>query len=233
MLIVIYVTIRFEFVFALPGSSGPVPRHPDHDRRLLALRAGGDGRDRRRAADHPRLLDLRHDHHLRPRAREHPAHAAVELRGDREPVALGDDPPLAGDDASSRSCRSSRSSSSAATRSRTSRSRSSSASPPARTRRSSSRRRSWPSSRSASPSTPSARTPASGEGRHGRREVGGGARGAGRGRGGARARRRHRGRARIAAEEEPVTDGGAATAAAARREARRKRRRARPHGRAR
>ena len=37
----------------------------------------------------------------------------------------------------------------------------------------------------------------------------------------------------IAAEEEPVTDGGAATAAAARREARRKRRRARPHGRAR
>jgi SecD/SecF fusion protein len=37
----------------------------------------------------------------------------------------------------------------------------------------------------------------------------------------------------IVAEEEPVTDGGAATAAAARREARRKRRRARPHGRAR
>ncbi len=39
--------------------------------------------------------------------------------------------------------------------------------------------------------------------------------------------------AEIAAEEEPITDGGAATAAAARREARRKRRRARPHGRAR
>ena len=48
--------------------------------------------------DGPRLLDLRHDHHPRPRAQEPAAHAAGVDPDDRERLALGDDPPFAGDD---------------------------------------------------------------------------------------------------------------------------------------
>ena len=73
-----------------PRAGGAPPRPVHHVRRLLGDAAGADDRHGRRGPDHPRLLDLRHDHHLRPGAREHPADAAVELRGDREPVDLGD-----------------------------------------------------------------------------------------------------------------------------------------------
>jgi SecD/SecF fusion protein len=81
---------------ARPRRDGP--RRPRRDRCVLTLGAGGDGRERRGAPHDPRVLDLRHDHHLRPRARERGADAPLELHGDREPVALGDDPPLARDD---------------------------------------------------------------------------------------------------------------------------------------
>ncbi len=79
------------------GARRAPARHPHHARPLLADRPRDDGGDRGGDPDDPRLLDLRHDHHLRPRAREHSAHAAVELRRDREPVAVGDDQAIAGD----------------------------------------------------------------------------------------------------------------------------------------
>ena len=73
-------------------------RHPDHGRRVLADRTGGVERDGCGGADRARLLDLRHDHHLRPHPRERAADAARAVCGNREHLALGDDPPLAGDD---------------------------------------------------------------------------------------------------------------------------------------
>ena len=106
LLIVLYIAFRFDFKFAIPVIVALAPRHPDHRRHLLDHRPGGDDVDGRGGAHHPRLLDLRHDHHLRPDTRERPADAAGVVRHDRERVAVGDDPPLAGDDRSSRCCRS-------------------------------------------------------------------------------------------------------------------------------
>ena len=79
------------------GDHRVAARHRDHRRRLCADREGGVELDRCSGADRARVLDLRHDHHLRPHTREHPAHAAGAVRDDRERLALGDDPPLAGD----------------------------------------------------------------------------------------------------------------------------------------
>ena len=140
------------------GARGARPRRPDHRRHLRPPRPGGDDRDGRRDPDRARLLDLRHDHHLRPDPREHPADEARVVPRDRQRLALGDDSPLARDDVHHPGARSRRSGSSAATRSRTSPSRSSSGSAPAPTRRSSSGRRSSRCSRSASPSTRGAAT---------------------------------------------------------------------------
>ena len=78
-LIVIYVTLRFEFKFAVPVLIALV-----HD---IFITLGIYSLTQREVTSatvaailtDPRLLDLRHDHHLRPCAREHPAHAAVEL----------------------------------------------------------------------------------------------------------------------------------------------------------
>ena len=53
-------------------------------------------RHRGRGADHARLLDLRHDHHLRPHPREHPADEAGRIvPRARQRVAVGDDAALA------------------------------------------------------------------------------------------------------------------------------------------
>ncbi len=64
-------------------------RPPDRGGCLRDLRPGGDCFDGRRGADDPRLLGVRHDHRLRPRAREHQADAAVEHCDDRERLGLG------------------------------------------------------------------------------------------------------------------------------------------------
>ena len=81
-----------------PGDGLAAPRRADHRRHLRAARPGGDDRHGRRCADRARVLDLRHDHHPRPRAREHAADEAGVVPDARERVAVGDDPALAGDD---------------------------------------------------------------------------------------------------------------------------------------
>ena len=62
------------------GDHRDAARRPDHRRRLLDHRPRGDDGDGGGGPDGPRLLDLRHDHHLRPHPGEHPADAA---RADR------------------------------------------------------------------------------------------------------------------------------------------------------
>ena len=69
-----------------PGDDRPRPRHPDHGGRLLAVGPGGDERNDRRLPHHPRLLDVRHDHRLRPDPRERAASAARDLLPDRQPL---------------------------------------------------------------------------------------------------------------------------------------------------
>ena len=70
------------------------PAH--HQRRVLASRPGGDDVDGRGAAHHLGLLALRHDHRVRPCARERPAHAARRLLADRQPLDERGADPLAG-----------------------------------------------------------------------------------------------------------------------------------------
>ena len=71
-----------------PGDDRRHPRHPDHGRRLLAGRPGGDcERDRGRLPDDPRIFALRHRDRVRPRARERAAPAARDVRPDRQPLA--------------------------------------------------------------------------------------------------------------------------------------------------
>ncbi len=97
LLVVIYIAIRFDFKFAAPVIIAML-----HDVviciGIYALaRPGGDELDHRGDPHRARLLDLRHDHHLRPCPGEHPDHAPVVIRDDRERLAVGDDPPIAGD----------------------------------------------------------------------------------------------------------------------------------------
>ena len=73
-------------------------RRPDRDRDLLVQRPGGDGVDGRGVPDHHRLLDLRHDHHLRPRAREPAVDAPLDGQGDHQRLAVGDRAPVGRDD---------------------------------------------------------------------------------------------------------------------------------------
>ncbi len=69
-----------------PGADRPRPRHPDHRRHLRPGRPGGDERDGRRLPDHPWLLDVRHDHRLRPGARERATDAPRGVLADRQPL---------------------------------------------------------------------------------------------------------------------------------------------------
>ena len=80
------------------GDPRPAPRHHHHGRDLRAHGLRGLDRDRGGGADRPRLLDLRHDHHLRPDPRERGRDAPLVVRRDREHLALGDDQALARDD---------------------------------------------------------------------------------------------------------------------------------------
>ena len=80
------------------GADRADARPADHRRRLRADRPGGDDVDGRGAADHPGLLALRHDHRVRPRAREHAAHAARRVLADRQPLDVRGADAVAGDD---------------------------------------------------------------------------------------------------------------------------------------
>ena len=87
LLIAAYVAFRFEAKYAIPVMIAVDPRRPDHRRRVLAGRPGGERRNRRRVPDDPRLLALRHRDRLRPDPRERAAPAARDLRPDRQPLA--------------------------------------------------------------------------------------------------------------------------------------------------
>ena len=80
------------------GDGVAAPRRRDHGRDLCTARPGGDDRHGRRGPDRARVLDLRHDHHLRPHPREHPADEAGVVPDAGERLAVGDDPALARDD---------------------------------------------------------------------------------------------------------------------------------------
>ena len=97
-----------------PGDRGDAARRPDHRRRVLDHGTRGDRSDGRGGAHRARLLDLRHDHHLRPYPRERADHATRIVRDDHEHLVVGDDPPLVGDDVHHACSRSRRCTSSAA-----------------------------------------------------------------------------------------------------------------------
>ena len=61
-------------------------RHPDHSGRLRTGRPGGDDVDGRGVAHNPGLLSLRHDHRVRPCARERAADAQRSVLPDRQPL---------------------------------------------------------------------------------------------------------------------------------------------------
>ena len=105
------------------GADRADARHPDRGGRLRPHRPGGDDVDGRGAAHHPGLLALRHDHRVRPRAREHPAHAERGVLADRPTARCPRSRRARWPRASARCCRCSRCASSAARRCRTSRSR--------------------------------------------------------------------------------------------------------------
>ena len=86
LLIAGYVGFRFEAQVRGAGPDRGGARHPDHRRRLLPGRPGGDQRDRRRVPDDSGLLALRHRHRVRPNTRERPADAARDLLPDRQPL---------------------------------------------------------------------------------------------------------------------------------------------------
>ena len=73
-------------------------RHRHHRGHLRPPRPGGDDRHGRCRAHRARILDVRHDHHLRPHPREHPADEARVVPRDRERLAVGDDPAVTRDD---------------------------------------------------------------------------------------------------------------------------------------
>ncbi len=98
LLITIYIALRFDLKFAVPVILAMV-----HDILITIgvyslVGQGGHGRHRGRGADRARLLDLRHDHHLRPHPRERASDAPLAVRDDRQRLAVGDDQALAGDD---------------------------------------------------------------------------------------------------------------------------------------
>ena len=90
------------------GADRADARHPDRGRRLRPRRPGGDDVDGRGAPDHPGLLALRHDHRVRPRPREHPAHAERGVLADRQPLAVRGHRRARWRRASARCCRCSR-----------------------------------------------------------------------------------------------------------------------------
>ena len=98
LVISIYIALRFEWKYAVPVLIALM-----HDLLITAgvyalTRPGGDDVDGRGAADHLGLLALRHDHRVRPRARERPADAARRVLPDRQPLDVRGADAIAGDD---------------------------------------------------------------------------------------------------------------------------------------
>ncbi len=93
-----YIALRFEWKYAVPVLIALM-----HD---LLITAGvyaltgprSHDRDGRGAADDPRLFAVRHDHRVRPRARERAADAARRLLADRQPLDVRGADALAGDE---------------------------------------------------------------------------------------------------------------------------------------
>ena len=81
-----------------PGADRADARPADHGRRVLADGPGSDDRDGRGAADDPRVFALRHDHRVRPRARERAANAARRVLADRQPLDVRGADAIAGDE---------------------------------------------------------------------------------------------------------------------------------------
>ena len=106
LVISLYIALRFEWKYAVPVLIALMHDLLITGGRLLADRPGGDDVDGRGAADHPRLLALRHDHRVRPHPRERAAHAARRLLADRQPLDERGPDPLAGDVVLHRCCRS-------------------------------------------------------------------------------------------------------------------------------
>jgi SecD/SecF fusion protein len=87
--------VRFQVRGA--GDRFDAARRPRLRGDLRARRSRDDQRHDRGHPDRARLLDLRHDHHLRPHPGEHPADAARVDRDDRQRLPVGDDQTLPGD----------------------------------------------------------------------------------------------------------------------------------------
>ena len=79
-------------------SRGSRARHRHHHRDLRVDGSRDVDGDGGRDPDRPRLLDLRHDHRVRPHARERAAHAARLVPRDRQRVDVGGAPAVARDD---------------------------------------------------------------------------------------------------------------------------------------
>ena len=92
-----YVALRFDPKFAVPVLIAIFHDILITGRRLLVDRKRGDQRDGRRLLNHPGLLDIRHDHRLRPNPRERAADAARRLLADRQPLDERGADPIAGD----------------------------------------------------------------------------------------------------------------------------------------
>ncbi len=85
-----YIAFRFEFSFAVGRRHRDDPRHPRDVRVPGVFPVRPDAERDRRDVDGHRLLDQRHDRHLRPRAREPAGHAPQDAERDRQHLAQSD-----------------------------------------------------------------------------------------------------------------------------------------------
>ena len=90
LLIVAYVSARFEWKYAVAHDRRADTRRGDHGRGVLAHGSGGDVVHLCGGVDGTGLFPVRHDHRVRPRAREHAAAAQELVHADRQRVGLGD-----------------------------------------------------------------------------------------------------------------------------------------------
>ncbi len=98
IVISIYIALRFEWKFAVPVLIALM-----HDILIVAGVYALVGREVTTSTVAALLTILgyslvRHDHRVRPRQREHPAHARGGVLADRQPLAVGGHRPLAGDE---------------------------------------------------------------------------------------------------------------------------------------
>ena len=98
LLIVAYISVRFQWKYSV-GVLVALAHDIVITIGIYALDGSRDvDGDGGRDPDRPRLLDLRHDHRVRPHARERAAHAARLVPRDRQRVDVGGAPAVARDD---------------------------------------------------------------------------------------------------------------------------------------